>query len=175
MNIFLLGGDILFRLIRVKGRINLKALLIFILIPVLVGYVSSRLTMNSFEAYQQLQKPNFSPPGWVFGPVWTILYVLMGIASYRIYMYGIKRKDVKSALVVYFIQLFLNFLWSIIFFRLQLRGLAYIEILILAALILLTIDKFYKIDKPAGILMIPYLLWVVFASILNLSVWLLNM
>lgn len=164
----------MFKLIRVRGKINLKALLVFIMIPLLVGYISSRLTMNSFEAYQQLQKPSFSPPGWIFGPVWTVLYILMGIASYRIFMYGYKRKDVQNALGVYFVQLFFNFLWSIVFFRWQMRGLAYIVILILAALILLTIDKFYKIDKTAGILMVPYLLWVVFASILNLSIWLLN-
>lgn len=165
----------MFRLIRVNVKINLKALLVCILIPLTVGYISSRLTMDSFEVYNQLQKPAFSPPGWIFGPVWTILYILMGIASYRIYMYGFKRRDVKIALLVYFVQLFFNFMWTIIFFRWQLIGLAYIEILILAALILLTIDKFYKIDKPAGFLLIPYLLWVVFASLLNLSIWLLNM
>ena len=162
-------------IIKVKGKINLKALLVCILIPVMVGYLSSRLTMDTFEVYQQLQKPSFSPPAWIFGPVWTILYILMGIASYRIYMYGINRRDVKVALLVYFIQLGFNFLWSIVFFRWQFRGLAYIIILILAALILLTIDKFYKIDRKAGILMVPYLLWVVFASLLNLSIWLLNL
>lgn len=164
----------MFNLIKVRGKINLKALLIFILIPILVGYLSSMLTVDTFEAYQQLEKPGFSPPGWIFGPVWTLLYILMGIASYRIYMYGIKRKDVKVALFIYFLQLFFNFIWSIIFFRWQMRGLAYIEILILGALILLTIDKFYKIDKTAGILLIPYILWVAFASVLNLSIWLLN-
>ncbi len=163
------------RLFMVNGKVNLRALFISILIPLLVGFLSSYLVGNTYETFESLNKPSFAPPASVFGPVWTVLYILMGIASYRIWMYGTENKEVSRALMYYGLQLMFNFLWTIIFFGLELRGFAYIEILILLLLIIITTIKFYRIDKTAGYLMIPYLLWVSFASLLNLSIWLLNL
>lgn len=161
-------------LFRVNGKINWAALIISIIIPLLVGFLSSYFIMDSYQAFEELNKPSFAPPASLFGPVWTILYILMGIASYRVWMYGTDRQDVRSALLFYGLQLVFNFLWPIIFFGSGLRGLAYIEIIILLILVIITTFKFYNIDKTSGYLLIPYVLWVAFASVLNLSIWLLN-
>lgn len=150
-----------------------KSLLICIAIPLLIGGISGYLTADSIEIYKNLRQPSFSPPGWVFGPVWTVLYILMGYASYMVW----KRKgqfEVSGALIYYGIQLVFNFFWPLIFFRFQLRGLAFLEILILLALIVITTVKFYKIDKYAAYMLFPYIGWVGFATILNYSVWILN-
>lgn len=163
------------RLFRVNGKINWIALFVSIIIPLLVGFLSSYFIRDTYEPYAQLVKPSFAPPSQVFRPVWTLLYILMGIASYRVWMYGIEKMDVSNALFYYGLQLIFNFLWPIIFFGLGLRGLAYIEIIILLILIIITTIKFYRIDSIAGYLLIPYILWVAFASIINLSIWLLNM
>ncbi len=160
--------------IRVITKKNILGLLISIAIAEGVGLLSALLTMNTMDKYKLLEKPSFSPPGWVFPVVWSILFLLMGIASYIVYSRGLDRKGVKSALLFYVIQLVFNLLWSIIFFRLGLRGLAFIWIIALLILIIITTVKFFKISRPAGYLMIPYILWVIFASILNLSIWLLN-
>ncbi|QHI73623.1 TspO/MBR family protein [Aminipila terrae] len=124
--------------------------------------------------FQQLNKPDFAPPGSIFPIVWTILFILMGIASYRIYLKGTENQNVKSALIFYAVQLIVNFFWSILFFGFGMRGLAFIWLIILWILIVITTVKFYKIDKTAGYLMIPYILWVSFAGVLNYSVWMLN-
>lgn len=160
--------------IRVITKKNILGLIISIAIAEGVGLLSALLTMNTMDKYKLLEKPSFSPPGWVFPVVWSILFLLMGIASYIVYFKGFDRKDVKSALLFYVIQLVFNFLWSIIFFRLGLRGFAFIWIIALLILIIITTFKFFKISKPAGYLMLPYILWVMFASVLNLSIWLLN-
>ncbi|MCG8539380.1 MAG: tryptophan-rich sensory protein [Clostridia bacterium] len=161
-------------LFRVNGRINFTALVVSIFIALSVGLLSSYFVMSTFEEYVELIKPSFAPPASVFAPVWTVLYTLMGIASYRIWMYGTEREDVRSALFYYGLQLFFNFLWTIIFFGLGLRGLAYLEIILLLILIIVTTVRFYRIDEIAGYLFIPYVLWVAFASVVNLSIWLLN-
>lgn len=139
-----------------------------------MGIVSTLLSGNTGATFQSLNLPSFAPPGWIFAPVWTILYALMGIAAWLIWSKGTDRKDVKRALILYALQLFFNFIWSPIFFGLEMRGLAFGVILILLVLILLTTQEFYRIDKRAGYLMIPYILWVSFATILNYSVWQLN-
>ena len=118
-----------------------------------------------------LQKPTFAPPGFLFPVVWTILYVLMGIASYLVLTSG---KLTGNALIVYGIQLVFNFFWSILFFNLGLCMFAFLWLVLLWLLILLTTVLFYQILKPAGYLMIPYLLWVTFAGYLNLGICLLN-
>ncbi|MCT4618102.1 MAG: tryptophan-rich sensory protein [Marinisporobacter sp.] len=159
---------------KVKGKRNLFALIVFIFIPQLVGILSGFLTRGSSDAYQNLIQPSFAPPGWVFPIVWVILYLLMGIASYRIWMLGGEKKEVKNALFYYGLQLVFNFFWSILFFGVGLRGLAFIELLVLFVLIIITTMKFYRLDKTAGYLMIPYILWVAFAAILNFSIWQLN-
>jgi tryptophan-rich sensory protein len=162
------------KLFEVNGKRNYIALIIAIAIPLLVGFLSSYFTRDGFEVFQLLKKPFFAPPGEVFAPVWTVLYILMGIASYRIWMLGTEKLQVKKALRLYGIQLFFNFLWSILFFGLGLRGLAFIEIIILLILIIATTRRFHNLDKIAGYLLIPYIIWVSFASLLNLSIWLLN-
>lgn len=129
------------------------------------------LSQSGMAAYAMMNKPALSPPEWVFPVVWTILYVLMGIASYLVLTSG---KPNNAALTVYAIQLFFNFFWSILFFRLGLCVTAFIWLVLLWFLILGTTVLFYRIVKAAGYLMIPYLLWVAFAGYLNLSICLLN-
>lgn len=151
---------------------KLKNILISIAIPEAVGILSALLTAGTMEIYKNLNQPAFSPPGWLFAPVWTLLYALMGYASYRVW----KSRDSgrRDALIFYGIQLALNFFWSIIFFRFQFRGIALIELIILLAFIVIATIKFYKIDKIAAYLMIPYIAWVSFAGILNYAIWILN-
>ncbi len=132
------------------------------------GIVGSFFTISSIPTwYVTLNKPSFSPPNWIFGPVWTILYILMGISLYLVWT----KKKIPP---VFWIQLILNAAWSVIFFGLKNPTLALIEIAALWIVIVLTIKAFSKINKLAGRLLIPYLLWVSFASILNLMIVLLN-
>lgn len=141
-------------------------------LPLGVGFLGAIFTAPAIPTwYQALNKPAFSPPNFVFAPVWTILYILMGISLYLIVIK--KPTDEKSAKFFYS-QLFLNLLWSYLFFYARFTKTAFVEIIILAVFIFLTIKSFYKISKTAAYLLIPYFLWVLFASILNLSIVLLN-
>lgn len=151
----------------------LKAILI-IIITEGVGILSSYLAIVDPKVYEALKKPLISPPSSIFPIVWFILYFLMGLAAYRIWELGRQGEDVKKPLKLYVIQLFFNFLWSIIFFRLRLYGVAFVELLILIILILLTTFEFFKQDKLAGLLMIPYIIWTSFAAVLNFAIWYLN-
>jgi len=126
------------------------------------------------EQYLSLKLPSFAPPAWIFGPVWTILYIMMAAAAYRIYKLGWDRAAVRSALTMFGIQLFFNVIWNPLFFAWQMRGLAFLDIILLLVLVIITAVKFYSLDKTAGYLLVPYVLWVSFASVLNLSVWQLN-
>jgi translocator protein len=122
--------------------------------------------------YAGLEKPPWNPPSWVFGPVWTVLYLAMAVAAWRVW-----RRDgplLRLALTLYFVQLALNLGWSLIFFGLESPGLAFAEIVVLACAIAATMFVFFRIDRPAGWLFVPYLAWVVFAAALNLSIWRLN-
>jgi translocator protein len=163
------------KLFTVKGRRDIFALIISIIISESTGYLSYSLSMNMGEFYKELVKPSFAPPAWVFMPVWIILYFLMGLAAYRIWMLRRDKKLAGSSLFYYALQLIFNFFWSIIFFRFRLIAIALFEIIILFLLILSTTLKFFKIDRTAGILMLPYLFWVGFAGMLNYSLWMLNM
>ena len=154
--------------------IKLKPLLINIFIPLAVGGFSALLTMNSMENFEKLNQPPLSPPGWLFPVVWTILYTLMGIAAYLVFTSDKPKKQINNALIVYGVQLFFNFLWSLIFFNREDYLFAFVWLVILWALILANIILFYRISKPAGILLIPYLLWVTFAGYLNFAIYLLN-
>ncbi len=150
------------------------ALIISIVIAQLAGLIGSIFTFSSIPTwYAGLVKPVFSPPNWLFGPAWILLYTLMGIAAYLIWK---KRqiKGAKTSLWLYGIHLIFNVLWTVIFFGMKNPGLAFAEIIILWALILIVAMKFYKIKKSAGLLFIPYIAWVVFAAILNLAIWRLN-
>ncbi|MFA5767681.1 MAG: TspO/MBR family protein [Candidatus Paceibacterota bacterium] len=147
---------------------------ISIFIAQMAGVIGSFFTVSGVQNwYAYLQKPVFAPPSWVFAPAWITLYTLMGIAAFLVW----KKRNVigvKSALWLYGIQLGFNALWSIIFFGMRNPGLAFIEILVLWVLILAVTVKFFKIDKAAGYLFIPYILWVTFASVLNFAVWQIN-
>lgn len=152
-------------------KIQWKNLILCIAIPLAVGSLSALLTQNSMETLASVNKPLLSPPGWLFPVVWTILYVLMGVASYLVLT---SEKPNTAALTVYGIQLIFNFFWSIIFFNLNLYLLAFIWLVLLWLLILKTALLFYQISEVSGYLMIPYFLWVTFAGYLNLSIYLLN-
>jgi tryptophan-rich sensory protein len=154
---------------------NFFKLVIAIGISELAGIIGSVFTISAIPNwYAGLVKPALNPPAWVFGPAWTTLYALMGIAAFLIWRMGWERKEVKMALGVFGIQLFLNAIWSIIFFGLQNPGWALVNIIFLWLAIVWTIAVFYKISKPAAYLLVPYLLWVSFASYLNYSIWALN-
>jgi len=149
-------------------------LFLSILIAQSAGIIGTVFTSSSIDSwYSTLNRPSFSPPNWVFGPVWITLYTLMGIAAYLVWR-NRKNKQVKTALTFYAIQLVLNSLWSILFFGQQNPGLAFAEILILLFFIILTAVYFYKENAWAGILFLPYIAWVSFASILNYAIWQLN-
>lgn len=161
--------------IYMKKTQNILALFISIVIAQLAGIIGSFYTFDSIPNwYKTLVRPEFAPPNWVFGPVWTTLYLLMGIAAYLIWSKGYSDKRVKIALYVYFGQLLLNSLWSILFFGLQDIKSAFIEIIALWIMIALNIFLFGKISKTAGYLLLPYIAWVSFASILNYSFMVLN-
>ncbi len=154
---------------------NLQKFLVAVVGCELVGIAATPFTIAAIPTwYQTLQKPPFSPPNWAFGPAWTILYFLMGVAAYLVWIKGLEKKVVKNALAFFIAQLVFNFFWSILFFGLHSPILGLIDILILWTLIVITIIKFYKVSKTASYLLIPYLLWVSFATILNLSIVLLN-
>jgi tryptophan-rich sensory protein len=141
----------------------------------LVGIVSTPFTISAIPTwYRTLNKPFFSPPNWIFGPVWTTLYLLMGISAFIIWQKGLKKKKVNEAITYFGIQLFLNFIWTFLFFGLRNPLLGLIDIVVLWIFIVLTILKFYRLSKPAAYLLIPYLLWVSFATILNFFILILN-
>ncbi len=152
-------------------KVQWKNLVTCIAIPLAVGSLSALLTQNSMEVFASINKPVLAPPGWLFPVVWTFLYILMGIASYLVLT---SEKPNGTALTLYGIQLVFNFLWSVIFFNMGLYLFAFIWLILLWLLILKTAIKCYQISKPAGYLMIPYLLWVIFAGYLNFSIYLLN-
>ncbi len=150
-------------------------LIVSILIPLIAGFVGSIATMSSIPTwYITLAKPTWAPPNWVFAPVWTTLFILMGIALFLVWRQGLWRRDVKIAVIIFAVQLVLNVLWSVIFFGLQslLGGL--IEIVFLWIAIFTTIIIFYRISKAAGILLLPYIAWVTIASYLTYMIYLLN-
>lgn len=150
-----------------------KQLLITLAIPLAVGGLATLLS-GGMGDYRQLNQPPLSPPGWVFPIVWTILYLLMGYSSYRVYTAGKSPALTERALKLYAAQLFLNFLWPIVFFGFSWYLGAFFVLLGLWVLILLTMRAFTAIDETAGDLLIPYILWVTFAGYLNVGVAILN-
>jgi tryptophan-rich sensory protein len=156
-------------------KYNSIKFIIAIAAPQLAGLISSFFTSASIKTwYAALIRPSFVPPNWVFAPVWTALFLLMGIALFLVWKREGENKLVKTALAVFWVQLGLNTLWSIIFFGLHNLGLALIELIILWLMILATIVVFFRISKAAAILLVPYLIWVAFAGYLNYSFWQLN-
>ncbi|MBQ4153226.1 MAG: tryptophan-rich sensory protein [Oscillospiraceae bacterium] len=153
---------------------RLKPLLLNLLFPLAVGGLSALISGGGMETFQSLNQPPLSPPGWLFPIVWTILFLLMGIASYLVSTSDAPRGQARFAKKIYAAQLIVNFFWPILFFNLQQYLLAFFWLILLWVLILKTLLSFYKISKPAGYLLLPYLLWVTFAGYLNLGVFLLN-
>ena len=153
---------------------NLFLLLLCVFIVLGIGFLSGFATMESVNGwYTTLRKPSFNPPNYLFGPVWTILYFLMGISIYLI-LKSPASKEKNKAILFFCIQLILNFCWSFIFFYFKLLGIALVEILILWIFILLMIIQFKKVKPISSYLQWPYLIWVTFASILNASIFYLN-
>ena len=150
-------------------KINFRKLILSILVPLLLGTLVGILTSPSVNT---MNMPSFAPPGFLFPIVWTILYILMGVSSYIISESNSVCKD--DALKTYSLQLIVNLLWSFIFFTFKLYLFAFLWIILLIVLVLLMIKKFYKISKLSAYLQIPYLLWILFAAILNFSIYLLN-
>ena len=152
---------------------NIEKLIISILICLLAGFIGSFFTTPAIPTwYAMLQKPSFAPPAWVFFPVWTALFIMMGISLFLVWQK--EGQKVKNALYIFAAQLALNALWSVAFFGLKSPLMGLIEIIILWIAILATILSFMKISRTASYLLIPYILWVSFAAILNFSIWKLN-
>jgi len=155
---------------------NIFKMIFAVVVCELAGVVGSVFTVPSIAAwYANLAKPNFAPPSWIFAPVWTTLFALMGVSAFLIWKRGLEGKGVKIALGIFIGQLVLNVLWSIIFFGLRNPFGAFVEIIFLWLAILATISAFSKISKLAAWLLVPYILWVSFAAYLNFAVWNLNM
>jgi tryptophan-rich sensory protein len=144
-----------------------------ILVPVVSGAMVGALTMNG-TWYATLNKPWFTPPGYVFGPVWTVLYILMGVSVYLVISHGWEKKPVKYGVLLFGLQLVANLVWSFFFFGLQSPPLALVDIILLLALIIATIVAFNRVSKPAAVLLVPYLAWVCIATALNVGIVLLN-
>ena len=177
---------------RKKLKIKSPVLLVIsILLSHLAGIIGSIGTVSSVDTwYTTLVKPSFNPPGWIFGPVWLILYTLMGIALYLVWLQiqkptGIlawfkyklqrkKRERIQSAVVFFLIHLVINALWSLVFFGMKELGSALLVIILLWIMILVLVKEFFAIDKRAGFLLLPYLAWVSFATLLNYSILMLN-
>lgn len=165
---------------------NIKRLFISILFPLLAGGFGSLFTRTAVDTwYNTLEKPALAPPNWLFGPVWTLLYILMGVSVYLIWQQIGKARPVqrdggkggdwaKIAFVLFWVHLFFNAIWSIVFFNFQMIGVALINILVIWFFIVAMMIVFWKVDRRATYLLIPYLLWVSFASTLNYGIWVLN-
>ena len=151
---------------------DILKLIICILICQIIGFAGSLFNIKSIPGwYSKQKKPSFNPPNWIFGPVWTLLYLLMGISLYLVLISG---KVTTLAIIIFSIQLFLNLIWTAIFFGMKKPSLAFIEIILLWISILINIIIFYNLSKISAYLLIPYLLWVSFAAVLNFAIWKLN-
>lgn len=155
-------------------KLRWNSFLISLAVPLGVGGLSALLTHESMEEFQRLVQPPLSPPGWVFPVVWTILFAMMGIASYWVYQSASTHREKAVAFLLYGLQLTVNFFWTLIFFRLGWYLFAFFWLLLLWGLILCTILLFYRFVKKAGYLLFPYLAWVTFAGYLNFGIYLLN-
>lgn len=158
-----------------SGMNNSLKLILSILLPLAIGALSGFFTVTGVGSwYQTIQKPSWNPPNWIFGPVWTSLYILMGIALYLVWKSDAAPALKRMAILLFSVQLVLNFFWSLIFFNQHAIGWALVEIIILWLAILVTIFVFARISNAAAWLLVPYISWVSFASILTYTIWKLN-
>lgn len=159
---------------RMDARTNWKWLLICLAIPVGVGILSALVSMDGMKRFETVAKPPLTPPGWLFPVAWTILYLLMGYASYVVWRSDAPKEQIDHALRWYGAQLAANFLWSPLFFQWNLYLAALVCLVVMLVLIVVTMARFSRVDRKAGWLIAPYLCWVLFAGYLNAGVWLLN-
>lgn len=150
--------------------VTVTKLVTSIVICQLAGLAGAVFTMPALGWYKNLRKPFFAPPDWIFSPVWVILFLLMGVALFLVW----QKREKGEARVIFITQLFLNILWTIFFFSLKSPGLAFIELVLLWFAVLCNIVSFYKISRTAGLLLLPYILWVSFAGVLNFTIWMIN-
>ena len=155
-------------------RNDVLKLVLSCMLPLSAAAIGSLSTTAQSDWYRGLIKPFFNPPGWVFGPVWTVLYLMMGISFFLIWRRGFSGRAGRAALVLFLSQLTLNAIWTLLFFGLQSPLLALADIVLLWILIVSTICAFAAFSKPAAWLLIPYMVWVSFASVLNAAIWWLN-
>ncbi len=157
-----------------KALGNITGLIVFLVLCLLVGGIGGAITSSSVDTwYQTLQKPVFNPPDWLFAPVWTSLYIMMAIAAWRVW----RRVGLRTgwmAFSVFFLQLGLNLVWSFLFFGLNRIDLALLEIIILLTVIIMNALLFWRIERLAGLLFVPYVIWVFYASLLNFSLLMMN-
>jgi translocator protein len=153
---------------------DIKKLVISCLAVLGAGFAGSFFVTHSSGWYEALKKPVFTPPAWVFGPVWTVLYLLMGIALFLVWRKGVASAAGKTAIAAFILQMVLNVIWTPIFFGFKQPLIALGEIVMLWLAVITTILSFWKVSRPAGILLLPYIIWVSFAAILNAGFCLLN-
>jgi translocator protein len=156
----------------ISGYLRLAACVVACLAAGFAGSFFTRASVSTW--YRELRKPAFNPPDWLFGPVWTVLYIMMGVALFLVIREGFKTPGVRAAFAVFAVQLVLNITWSALFFGLKSPGAAFAEIVVLWAAIAATIALFKPISTAAAALLIPYILWVTFAAALNFAIWRLN-
>lgn len=156
----------------ISGYFRLAACVVACLAAGFAGSFFTRASVSTW--YRELRKPAFNPPDWLFGPVWTALYIMMGVALFLVIREGFKTPAIRAAFAVFVVQLILNITWSALFFGLKSPGAAFAEIVVLWAAIAATIALFKPISTAAAVLLIPYILWVTFAAALNFAIWRLN-
>lgn len=155
---------------------NPLKLIIALAVPLFIGWVGSLFVMPALPIwYNSLAKPALNPPSWIFAPVWTLLFVLMGIAAFLVWRKELNKKTVKMALAIFIFQLFLNVFWSLLFFGMRNPMVAFTEIISLWFAIMALLLAFYQVSRPAAYLLIPYVLWVSFATYLNYAIWQLSL
>ncbi len=155
-------------------KLKWKTLIVCILLPLAVGFASAYLTRGNMGVYADIVKPPLAPPGWVFPVVWTVLYIMMGAASYLVLESGNSPRSIRTSLGIYGVQLAVNFFWPFIFFNWRMYFFAFVWLVVLWLLVGLTFLLFAYHSKTAGLLLLPYLLWITFAGYLNLSIAFLN-
>lgn len=157
-----------------KKKVDIKLLAKCIAIPLLVGIVAAIISGGGMEVFESVNKPPLSPPAWLFPVVWTILYILMGISSYLVLTSGAEENEISKAMTIYGYQLAVNFLWPTFFFNFQWYLFSFLWLVLLWVLVLVMIIRFWRIDRTAAYLNIPYLVWLTFAGYLNLGIWWMN-
>jgi translocator protein len=154
---------------------EIAPLIVSLIAPLAVGGLGAIATFSAIPTwYAALNKPSWNPPNWLFGPVWTVLYVLMGVALFLVWRQGWEAPGVRPAVILFSAQLVLNLAWSVVFFGLRSPGGGVVVIVILWLLIAATIVAFFGRNVSSGALMLPYIVWVTFAGVLNVTVWVLN-